>query len=391
MTILDGHSALVKENPDTASDWSARADDLARWVMARLITRRDVWGGYNPLGDRDKIVNRGGQLVPLGATTTRPAKHLRGRVILTHAVIRAHFLARSERDVIGAHTTSSENTSKFGTVELDYHGEGGNDPQTNLRAVLGWYEEAVRRGHRPLLTDSNGKGGYHLDLLFASPVPTPNLFHYLRQFVSDHARRGLSKPPETFPKQPRLEPGRFGNWVRVPGRHHSRPHWSLVWDGNRWLAGHEAIDTVLSLTGDPPTLIPPCPPPPARPVQSRQFVPRGGGNLTRRIAGYMRRLPNLGEGQGRDDVAFNFAAWLVRDLALSDPIALGWLCAWDLGNRPPKGRDRLAVILRNAHEYGQHTIGCGIDTGLSPVRPDVEVVPTGSPGHFVLRCRVEVS
>jgi hypothetical protein len=39
----------------------------------------------------------------------------------------------------------------------------------------------------------------------------------------------------------------------------------------------------------------------------------------------MARLPNLGEGQGRDDVAYRFGCWLVRDLALSDSEALTWL------------------------------------------------------------------
>jgi hypothetical protein len=56
-------------------------------------------------------------------------------------------------------------------------------------------------------------------------------------------------------------------------------------------------------------------------------------------------------------VAFGFAAWLARDLALPDHIALPWLEAWDSGNNPPKGKDRLAVILQNARTYGQKQIG----------------------------------
>jgi hypothetical protein len=76
----------------------------------------------------------------------------------------------------------------------------------------------------------------------------------------------------------------------------------------------------------------------------------------------MARLPNLGEGQGRDDVAYHFACFLVRDLSLSDSEALDWLSRWDAHNSPPKGRERLAEILASAHQYGRHAYGCGLNT-----------------------------
>jgi hypothetical protein len=78
----------------------------------------------------------------------------------------------------------------------------------------------------------------------------------------------------------------------------------------------------------------------------------------------MRRLPHLALGQGRDDVAFSFAAFLVRDLALPDHVALPWLSAWDSGNAPPKGADRLREIIRNARSYGQKSLGSGLDGTL---------------------------
>src|SRR5262249_49142833 len=106
------------------------------------------------------------------------------------------------------------------------------------------------------------------------------------------------------------------------------------------------------------------------------------------------RLPHGGEGSGRDDVAFCFACFLVRDLALDDGTALEWLCIWDQGNTSPKGRDRLTEILANAHAYGQHPVGSGRvpapETGLVFRPPASRVVPAGRPGHFLLRCQVEV-
>ena len=54
------------------------------------------------------------------------------------------------------------------------------------------------------------------------------------------------------------------------------------------------------------------------------------------------------------------AAWLVRDLARDDDVALAWLERWDSGNSPPLGRERLAEVLADAHAYGTSPIGCGL-------------------------------
>jgi hypothetical protein len=96
----------------------------------------------------------------------------------------------------------------------------------------------------------------------------------------------------------------------------------------------------------------------------------------------MARLPNLGEGQGRDRVAFSFAAFLARDLDLPDHLALDWLSRWDAGNRPPKGEAALREILANARRYGRHPIGCG--------RPQAPPLRRDRHGHLILTASVEV-
>ena len=50
---------------------------------------------------------------------------------------------------------------------------------------------------------------------------------------------GFAKP-ETFPKQAELSIDTpYGNYVRGPGRHHKRNHWSRIYDSasNAWLEG----------------------------------------------------------------------------------------------------------------------------------------------------------
>jgi hypothetical protein len=344
-----------------ATCWLARARELAAWADRLLVVRRDVFGGYLPLNRRDPKKGLHGPI-------TKPGKADRGKVLLTEPVLVQHFAATRPEHVIGLHSTSPACLCRWAAVDIDQHGDHSPNPAVTSTATLSWYKRLVECGFTPLLTDSNGRGGYHLRVIFREPVPSPRAFALMRWLVSDHAVHGLTAPPETFPKQAWLPAGGYGNWLRLPGRHHSREHWSTVWDGKQWLDGESAVAHILALTGDSPSQIPPevqAQEPPRVRVTVR-FVPahrprNNRTSLDRRISAYMAKLPNLCEGQGRDDVAFQFAAWLVRDLDLSDAAALPWLEQWDQRNEPPKGTDRLRSILTNARRYGTHPIACGTD------------------------------
>jgi hypothetical protein len=354
-TITSG--VKFSSNPIAAA-FAARAPELADWTLARLVNRTDVCGAYWGSGQ------------------------LTRRVTLDRARLIRHYRAQGPGDILGAHTASADNLSRGGALDIDQHGDDPVRAEANRLAALHWHDVLVRRGFRPLLMESNGRGGFHLRILLAEPIDAARVFHFLRRLKADHRRFGLDKPPEQFPKQGdvrRCAKG-LGNWVRLPGRHHKRDYWCEIWDGSRWLAGLAAIDHLVSLTGDDPALVPevpPVPPPPRRTYRP----PVAGDNLSALCAAYLRRLPNLGEGQGRDDIAFNFACWLVRDMALADDIALAWLERWDAGNNPPKGRERLIEIRKNAHAYGQRPIGCG--RPLDRPRRDRH-------GHRILRVTAEV-
>jgi len=345
-----------------AAAWAARAEELAAWAMARLVVRTDCWGSNTPPDRRGRLYTRAD-----GTTAKVPASYT-AKGQLTLARLARHFHGAGPEDVVGLHSTSTANTCLAARVDIDRHGPGGNDPVANLKAAISWYDRLTALGFRALLYGSNGGGGFHLSALFSEPVPARLTFSFLRWLTADHARNGLAVRPEHFPKQAAIPEGGFGNWLRIVGRHHTQPYWPQVWDGCRWLTGVEAVRLVLSLTGDSPALIPGEAL--TEPARNRPAFPRPARGATvavpGRIAAYMARLPNLGEGQGRDDVAYQFAAWLVRDLALADDVALGWLEAWDQGNTPPKGRARLEEILGSAHKYGTHAVGCGL--GVAPAR-----------------------
>lgn len=370
-------------NHECAGAWAARAPALADWAWERLVNRCNCWGAYRAELDIGKEYKR------QDGATGKLGEQLTVKGTLSRAVLIRHFQGHNRSDIVGLHVAGPDNLSKGGALDIDHHGPQSTAADINWKAAYWWGRELTRLGFHPLLLDSNGRGGFHVRLLLSSPIPADRLYHFLKKLVSNHKDLGFGNPPEQFPKQPDVRRCRkgLGNWLRLPGRHHKRPFWSRVWNGERWLQGHAAIDFILALTGDSPDLIPSIPAAPSVPAPQqspRNFRITSGSNLTARINGRLRRLPNLCEGQGRDDVAFGFAAWLVRDMGLSDEVALGWLEIWDAGNRPPKGRDRLAEIVRNARDYGQHEIGCALATRSNGV------FPTSRPGHYVLRCTVEI-
>jgi hypothetical protein len=224
-----------------AAAWSAHGERLAAWTRQRLVNRTDVWGAYYPLAERGReYTRRDGSKGKLGNNYTAPLPRVRGRVFLTTNVLRRHFAATLPEHVIGLHTTSPANTSLWGATELDHHGPTSNLPAVNEAAVMAWYAELRQLGFHPLLTDSNGQGGYHLRILLRTAAPTAEVWTFLQSLTADFAQRGLPKRPETFPKQKAVtERNPCGNWLRIPGRHHKRDHWSRVWSGDGWLEGGE--------------------------------------------------------------------------------------------------------------------------------------------------------
>jgi hypothetical protein len=181
--------------------WRQRAADLARWTSATLLNRADVWGAYLSLHRRKPGKS---------SIYTAPALKDRGKRFLTEGTIARHFAGSNQGHLIGLHSTSPENTSRWGAADIDWHGAGSSDPAANLTAALAWYGKLRQLGFHPLLTDSNGKGGYHLLALFSEPVPTARVHAFLRWLVSDCRTHGLSAAPEVFRSSRRLPPDAMG-------------------------------------------------------------------------------------------------------------------------------------------------------------------------------------
>jgi hypothetical protein len=219
-----------------AQDWAAHAHALADWAC-RLINRDDVHGRYRP--KRRWYVGEKRERSILAYTEHRG---------LTRDDLVRHFVGRSRYDLVGLHVASATETCKFVVADFDAH-RAGDNPEANLKTAMAVYAQARALGLDALLLDSNGSGGFHIWIIFRTAVPMGDAWRLGKWMVRDHRRYGLTRPPESFPKGPRLTGKRIGHWVRLPGRHHTREHWSRVWDGRGWLEGEAAVRAILEVEG----------------------------------------------------------------------------------------------------------------------------------------------
>src|SRR6516225_3019209 len=101
------------------SGWRSQASKLASWTFATLVNRVDVWGAYWTLRMREP-----GQ----SSSYTAPAVKDRGQRFLTEETIARHFRGHDQGHLIGLHSTSPDNSSRWGAADIDWHGDGSPDP-----------------------------------------------------------------------------------------------------------------------------------------------------------------------------------------------------------------------------------------------------------------------
>jgi hypothetical protein len=252
MTTNANENGAVKLADDGAA-WRVKAPELARWALNLLVNRTDVWGGYRALNRRGEVLASGQRLGKSYTSPVRKQDRFEGLLGLT--LLTKHFAGRQVQDVIGLHAIGRDGMCRWVLWDIDLH-DDKDDAAANLTAAIYFYDKLVSLGFTPLLTTSDDKGGYHLRCFFSQPIPAADAYHFGRWVLADRDAPKLNKPPESFPKQPAVCEGKFGNWARLPGRHHTHDVWAKVYNGTSWLDGTWAVDHVLALVGDDPALIP---------------------------------------------------------------------------------------------------------------------------------------
>ncbi len=233
-----------------AREWSARADELADWALRTLVNRTDIWGSYLPMRKRHKL-----------HFFIAPFKDARGKEFLSKSILARHF-AGLDGHLISLHSCSADKTSRWIVIDIDKH--DGHEEATregNFAAALGWHDKLAGLGFDPILIDTNGAGGFHVWIIVDEAVPSADILAWGRSIVSDWAARGLPFEPETYPGHVPSQPDSHGDCLRLPGRHHTKEHFSKVWSGDPelpepWLEGGAAIDRILETRPAKASLLP---------------------------------------------------------------------------------------------------------------------------------------
>lgn len=247
--------AAVAEAPSRSRridlEWADRSEALAEWTLGRLVNRTDAYGYYLPPEKR-----RNGQKV---STVKSP---------LSYKVALGHYRSLNPGGQIGVHAIVRDEAggpgeaaacwSRFLAIDIDLHEDGSGDAQINFRFAQDIHGEAVAAGFSPLLLDSNGAGGFHVLVIFDGPAPSAKVHAFGKWLIRNWKAAGLAKEPEVFPKQPSIEAGKFGNLLRLPGRHHTRPYHTRVWNATArvFVEGAEAVQEIIGTVGTPSANIP---------------------------------------------------------------------------------------------------------------------------------------
>lgn len=165
-------------------------NDIAKWINATLVNRRDCYGLYTKDGPRT-IKQQYSQFTKLDAISI------------------ANWI--ENKDSFGLHVVSLNNTCRFMVFDLDNHlGMTNNLPNAKLLTDV-----LADLGHKSVIEDSDGKGGFHVWVIWDRPIDSKSVFDFGRLVLD---RSGINKI-ELFPKQPvNTSQNPLGNWIRMPGR-----------------------------------------------------------------------------------------------------------------------------------------------------------------------------
>ena len=224
-TTINGHSRDGKQ-------WQNSCRELAQWTWERLAIKRDRHGEYSPAG---------------GAEWTFSP--------VTKEKLAAHFAGES---TLGLGSTSTDDECLWVAWDLDNHGSDTATNQ-NLEYAIVLMNRLVELGFSPVVEDSDGKGGIHVWVMFSRPIPAATAYQFSVWVARDYAEH--LDAIECFPKNSSVKhtDAKCGHYLRTPGKHHKRDHWSRFWGDGEWLSPEESVRLLLSQTGDDPELIPEIP------------------------------------------------------------------------------------------------------------------------------------
>jgi hypothetical protein len=223
--------------PEDAASLSQHAESLANWVVRHMLVRRNAYGYYTEYLER----------------TTAKVNLLRRDLI-------EHFQGKR---TIGLFPVSTDNFSKWGTIDIDFHDEKKDNADANWSCALRVVELFATYGLTAHIFESNNNGSYHVRFFiknrgnndYLAYVSSRTVYWVCQQVVSALQPEFPAVNMETFPKQSYVTDAHpFGNWIRLFGQHHKTGYWGRVWDsaGQVMLHGGDFTQYILGIEGDDP-------------------------------------------------------------------------------------------------------------------------------------------
>ena len=264
--------------------WREHNEELATRAMDLFLLRHDGHGRYRTgkeirdyedryRGDDGKFTHgkrKGEDFEPLGEQTTVKISKDRDRKLIIWMALCLHFAPSRRSDVIGMLCYLPDYRDKLHPryltrtlgIDIDNHKNDGHDAINNFYFAITVFKRLRKLGYHPILTDSNHRGGFHIEVSFDTLVDCWRSRAIGLFVTADWAVYGFTSPVEVFPKSIGETEKHVGGWLRMVGHHHKRAHWSMVWDMDLpgWLDGGPAVDfllhhTVVSTYRDDPLVL----------------------------------------------------------------------------------------------------------------------------------------
>ena len=172
---------------------------------------------------------------------------------ITDDVVKAHMKGDY---CIGCHTTNPDsNLCKWGCNDIDSEKTDEKTQKENLEAAQMILNIMKEKNVTGWINKSGGIGRYHV-WNFCKPTDAMYVYNFLQE-VRKEAGRRLNReiPGETYPKQPYISPGSYGNWVKLPlGVHPTTQARCLLVDSEG--KDHTLEESIKILEGMPDNDIP---------------------------------------------------------------------------------------------------------------------------------------
>ncbi len=131
---------------------------------------------------------------------------------------------QDDSNTVGAYLIGKTGLVKSGVIDIDINKNALGDDRDELDQKLRNQTLQIQsvleaHGFSSVIEDSGNKG-YHLWLFMERPVPAGDMLHTLKDLAQEFILVDKRLHWELFPKQGSVQPGKYGNLIKLPFQYH---------------------------------------------------------------------------------------------------------------------------------------------------------------------------